>query len=86
MTFLSTTGRSYLGSSSRSNHYSRVFFPILEKLSFALDSGLLHCEEETKFAEVAAVFVTHCMEFVKKHRHFIASDPEYSIQLEYILK
>ena len=64
----------------------RVFFPILEKLSFALNNSLLHCEEETKFAEVAVVFVTHCLEFVKKHRHFIASDPEYSVQLEYILK
>ena len=64
----------------------RVFFPILEKLAFALNNCLLHCEEETKFAEVAVVFVTHCLEFVKKHRHFIASDPEYSVQLEYILK
>ena len=39
-----------------------------------------------KFIEVAAVFVSHCVEFFKKHGQFIASDPDYAIQLENILK
>eukprot|EP00092_Neocalanus_flemingeri_P041502 GFUD01045197.1.p1 GENE.GFUD01045197.1~~GFUD01045197.1.p1 ORF type:complete len:1194 (+),score=262.01 GFUD01045197.1:849-4430(+) len=64
----------------------RLFHPILEKLSYALDNSLLHAEEEGKFAEVALVFVNHCVEFIRKHRHFVASDPEYLVQLEYILK
>lgn len=64
----------------------RVFLPILEKLSYALDNSLLHAEEEAKFSEVAMVFVNHCVEFVRKHRHFVASDPEYLVQLEHILK
>ena len=63
-----------------------MFCPILEKLTYAMDQGLLHAEEEGKFTEVAAVFVSHCVEFIKKHRHFIASDPDYAIQLENILK
>ena len=46
----------------------RVFLPILEKLSYALDNSLLHAEEEAKFSEVAGVFVNHCVEFVRKHR------------------
>lgn len=102
----------------------RVFLPILEKLSYALDNSLLHAEEEAKFSEVALVFVNHCVEFIRKHRclflpklkclaskscpntcalflpkynivwplqlpilrHFVASDPEYLVQLEHILK
>ena len=46
----------------------RVFLPILEKLSYALDNSLLHAEEEAKFSEVALVFVNHCVEFIRKHR------------------
>jgi len=64
----------------------RLFHPILEKISYALDNSLLHAEEESKFAEVALVFVNHCVEFIRKHRHFVASDPEYLVQLEFILK
>jgi len=64
----------------------RVFLPILEKLSYALDNSLLHADEEAKFSEVALVFVNHCVEFIRKHRHFVASDPEYLVQLEHILK
>lgn len=64
----------------------RLFHPILEKISYALDNSLLHADEEAKFAEVALVFVNHCVEFIRKHRHFVASDPEYLVQLEYILK
>jgi len=64
----------------------RLFHPILEKLSYALENSLLHADEEGKFAEVALVFVNHCVEFIRKHRHFVASDPEYLVQLEYILK
>ena len=48
--------------------HHRVFLPILEKLSYALDNSLLHAEEEAKFSEVAMVFVNHCVEFVRKHR------------------
>ena len=31
----------------------RVFGPVLEKLSWAMDQGLLHAEEEGKFTEVS---------------------------------
>ena len=71
-------------------------------MSYALDNSLLHAEEEAKFSEVALVFVNHCVEFIRKHRyppflllnyhfhlllrHFVASDPEYLVQLEHILK
>ena len=64
----------------------RVFKPILEKLCYALDHNLLMADEEAKFAEVALVFVNHCVEFIRKHRHFLASDPEYITQLEAILQ
>lgn len=64
----------------------RIFYPILEKLRYALQNNLFHAEEEAKFMEVALVFVSHCLEFIRKHRHFVASDSTYIIQLEYILK
>ena len=32
----------------------RVFGPVLEKLSWAMDQGLLHAEEEGKFTEVSS--------------------------------
>ena len=57
----------FLFFSHLSNKY-RVFLPILEKLSYALDNSLLHAEEEAKFSEVALVFVNHCVEFIRKHR------------------
>jgi hypothetical protein len=33
-----------------------VFLPILEKLRFALDSSILHADEEAKFFEVSRLF------------------------------
>jgi hypothetical protein len=33
-----------------------VFLPILEKLRFALDSSILHADEEAKFFEVSRPF------------------------------
>ena len=63
---------SFDASKSKSYLYTpqqfRVFLPILEKLSYALDNSLLHAEEEAKFSEVALVFVNHCVEFIRKHR------------------
>jgi hypothetical protein len=36
--------------------HCRVFLPILEKLKFALDSSILHADEEAKFFEVRRPF------------------------------
>jgi len=64
----------------------RVFIRILEKLEFAIQNSLLTAEEENKFAEVAQIFVQHCVEFIRKHRQFLASHADYFVQLESILK
>ena len=57
----------------------RVFLPILEKLSYALDNSLLHAEEEAKFSEVALVFVNHCVEFIRKHRCLFLAQIQYCL-------
>ena len=44
------------------------------------------CLQETKFVETAVIFVHHAVEFLRKHRHYVASKPELATQVEYILK
>ncbi|XP_040580539.1 protein unc-13 homolog 4B [Lepeophtheirus salmonis] len=63
-----------------------IFVPILEKLNYALKNDLLEPEEESRFYEVASVFVCHGLEFIKKHRRYIANDAKYVIQVEHIVK
>jgi hypothetical protein len=38
---------------------TRVFLPILEKLKLALDSSILHAEEEAKFFEVSVALALY---------------------------
>ena len=43
--------------------------------------------QETRFLDVAAMFIQNCVEYVRKHRHFCDSEPEkHSHQLEFTLK
>ena len=65
----------------------KVFVPTLEKLQHTLLNNLFHQEEETRFLEVAAMFIQNCVEYIRKHRHFLDSEPEkHTVQLEYVLK
>ena len=42
--------------------------------------------QESRFIEVATVFINHCIEFIKQHRHFIGQDEKYFIQLQSIVR
>ncbi len=55
-------------------------------LSLLFKVFLLMLSKELKYSDTAVIFVHHCTEFVRKHRHFVGSDGEMTVQLEYILK
>merc|ERR1719412_39939 len=63
----------------------RVFVPILDQLKYAMNCNLFIQDDESRFIEVATVFINHCIEFIKKHRHFIGQDEKYFIQLQSIV-
>ncbi|TRY76437.1 hypothetical protein TCAL_00056 [Tigriopus californicus] len=64
----------------------RVFHPILEKLHYAITQNLFHVDDEENFIETAVIFTHHATEFLRKHRHYMANNPELTLQVEYILK
>ena len=64
----------------------RAFHPLLEKLAYAMERGLLHQEDEAKFLETAVIFAHHAAEFLRNHRTYIANDDTMVVQMEYILR
>ena len=62
---------------SSHNSFYPCFEPLLQHYIYL---------QESRFIEVATVFINHCIEFIKKHRHFIGQDEKYFIQLQSIVR